>query len=195
MNSFTGIFQGFYLDFKNAVLSPPHAPPMYWLWETLYKSLKKSLLLWNLKWLNPCLAIYYTQYKKSQQGMELIGTPCLLIIKEWWNTKFFLQLNEFFVYVIFFFQFRITWLFCNVLPLIFKNLFDYLFRRFTLFIDVFDTLLIIILFLVASLCVCLLTLRLSINIKHLNIKLARLFWLLPSPPPPITPHLTRLLGT
>ena len=40
--------------------------------------------------------------------------------------NFFLKLNEFFVYVIFFFQFRITWLYCNVLFLI-KNLFDWLF--------------------------------------------------------------------
>ena len=28
MDSFTGIFQGFYLDFKNAVLSPPPSPSM-----------------------------------------------------------------------------------------------------------------------------------------------------------------------
>ena len=38
MNSFIGIFQGFYLDFKNAVLSP-HAFPMYWL--------KPNIKLWR----------------------------------------------------------------------------------------------------------------------------------------------------
>ena len=43
---------------------------------------------------------------------------------------------------------------------------DYL-LRFTSFIDMFDTLLITTLFLLASLLVCLLSLRLSINIKHL----------------------------
>ena len=55
----------------------------------------------------------------------------------------------------------------------------------------FDTLLIITLFLLASLLVCLLTLRLSISIKHLS-----LFWFItdingyfeiPTPPPPILP--------
>ena len=51
---------------------------------------------------------------------------------------------------------------------IFENLLDYL-LRFTWFIDMFDTLLIITLFLLASLLACLLTLRLSINIKHLSL--------------------------
>ena len=49
--------------------------------------------------------------------------------------------------------------------LIFENLFDYL-LSFTEFVDTFDTLLIITLFLLALLLVCLLTLRLNINIKH-----------------------------
>ena len=31
MNSFMGIFQGFYLDFMSTVLSPLHALPMYYL--------------------------------------------------------------------------------------------------------------------------------------------------------------------
>ena len=47
----------------------------------------------------------------------------------------------------------------------FENLIHYL-LTYTSFIDMFDTLLIITLFLLASLLVCLLTLRLSINIKH-----------------------------
>ena len=73
---------------------------------------------------------------------------------------------SFFVYVTFSFQFNI--LFSIELRdffVIFEKLFVYL-LRFTEFIDMFDTLLIIILFLLASLLVCLLTLRLSINIKH-----------------------------
>ena len=64
-----------------------------------------------------------------------------------------LGLRDFFVMCFFF----------NIRKLI---LIDYLFRL-TQFLDIFDTILIITLFLLASLRVCLLTLRLSINIKHL----------------------------
>ena len=64
-------------------------------------------------------------------------------------------------------KFRIRWFFCNLFFKVFENLIDYL-PRFTGFIDMFDTLLIIItLFLLPSLLVCLLTLRWSFNIKHL----------------------------
>ena len=69
----------------------------------------------------------------------------------------FLQLNLEFgdFFVIYFLKYSKTYLI------------DYL-PRFTGFIDMFDTLLIIItLFLLPSLLVCLLTLRLSFNIKHL----------------------------
>ena len=60
---------------------------------------------------------------------------------------------------------RITWLFCNIRMLIWLIIcFDLL---SLLIVDMFDTLLIITLFLLASLLVCLLTLRLNINIKHL----------------------------
>ena len=62
--------------------------------------------------------------------------------------------------------------FFNIRKLI---LIDYL-LRFTWFIDIFDILLIITLFLLASLRVCLLTLRLSINIKYLCL----FFYLLPT---------------
>ena len=53
-----------------------------------------------------------------------------------------------------------------MLILIFENLFDYSLRFIYIF-DIFDTLFIITLFLLVSLLVYLLTLRLSINIKHL----------------------------
>ena len=63
-------------------------------------------------------------------------------------------------------------------------LIDYL-LRFTWFIDMFDTLLIITLFLRASLLVCLLTLRLRINIKRLCLFFHSLLILKDHPPPPI----------
>ena len=85
---------------------------------------------------------------------------------------------SFFVYVIFFFLFRITWFFCNVLFFNIRNT------------DMFYTLLINTLFLLASLLVCLLSLRLSINVKYLCLFFHSLliltdilkFW------PPTPPH-------
>ena len=88
---------------------------------------------------------------------------------------------SFFVYVIFVFLFRITWFFCNVLFCSIRNT------------DMFYTLLINTLFLLASLLVCLLSLRLSINVKYLCLFCHSLliltdilkFW----PPPPPLPDL------
>ena len=76
---------------------------------------------------------------------------------------------SFFVYVIFFFQFRITWLFCNVLfcnirKLIWLIIYLYL---LSLLICLIIFWLLLILFLLAALPICLLTLSLSINIKSL----------------------------
>ena len=73
---------------------------------------------------------------------------------------------SFLVYLIFFFQFRITSLKCAFVQYSKTYLIDYL-LRFTWFIELFNSLLIITLFLLASLLLCLLSLRLSINTKHL----------------------------
>ena len=98
---------------------------------------------------------------------------------------------NFLVCVIFFFQFRITWLFCNVL---FFNIWKLIWLiiyldSLRLLICLLVFWLLLTLFLLASLLVRLLTLSLSINIKHLCLFFHSLpiltdffkFW--PSPPP------------
>ena len=75
---------------------------------------------------------------------------------------------SFFVYVIIFFQFRITWLFCNVLfcnirKLIWLIIYLHL---LSLLICLIFFWLLLTLFLLASLLICLHTWSLSINIKH-----------------------------
>ena len=77
----------------------------------------------------------------------------------------------FFVYLIFFFQFRITWLFCNVLfcnigKLIWFIIYLHLLSLLTCLILFW---LLLTLFLLTSLLICLLTLSLSINIKRLSL--------------------------
>ena len=67
MNSFTGIFQGFYLNFKNTVLTP-HAPFMYWL--------KSPIKLWRVPLLirgcsphilNPCGKPWFKWSRKKRK--------------------------------------------------------------------------------------------------------------------------------
>ena len=75
---------------------------------------------------------------------------------------------SFFVYVIILFQFRITWLFCNVLCNIWKLIWLIIYLHLLgLLICLIPFWLLLTLFLLASLLICLLTLSLSINIKHL----------------------------
>ena len=115
---------------------------------------------------------------------------------------------SFFVYVIFLFQFRITWLFGNVL---FGNIQKLIWMiiyldLISLSIRLILFWLLLNLFLLAPLLVCLLTLSLSINIKHLCLFFHSLliltnflkFWppciyfYHPHPPPPCLLNLTKI---